>query len=469
MKTEDRGPAHRATNTPARRAWRSRWARFSLIAAVVLLAIAAGAFLCRTQFERAFVAYRVCRARIFTPPPPAPGESHWAYRWRNARFYWDFSTLRVAREQRLKQLNPELRPLVRELGRRQAAGQNMQYSMHIDREIRWRLNFTPDVAATRARIDDLRQSLNQPDKQAQATQQQPEDGSWGVGIDPRIWYLRLYYTVEDGLSRDHDPHYPLRLLDRINSPQKLDAQLDSALYDDFTRTGEFKREELDETASALMRLLYGHKRTGYTFDPRLPAAMRDYIDKWQNPETGCWGQWVVDRYGRIWKMDDTGITFHVISDLHGQVQHLDRIARRLIELDKLDFPAGPRMSGHYENHLNWDLVIVFRYAWPSLDEVTRARVRDHIQRMLDWCLAQSLQSDGSFRTSEIDDTLGDAQMYGALFLRDTGYFDPAQRFWTSKSFPESEDVRARIKARLQQMGLGDPSLKEAYDAVTAGQ
>ena len=66
---------------------------------------------------------------------------------------------------------------------------------------------------------------------------------------------------------------------------------------------------------------------------------------------------------------------------------------------KLDFPAGPRMSGHYENHLNWDLVIVFRYAWPSLDEATRARVRDHIQRMLDWCLAQSMQSDGSFRTS----------------------------------------------------------------------
>jgi hypothetical protein len=60
----------------------------------------------------------------------------------------------------LEKLNPELRPLIRELARRQAAGQNMQYSMHIYREIRWRLNFTPDVVATRARIDDLRQSNN---------------------------------------------------------------------------------------------------------------------------------------------------------------------------------------------------------------------------------------------------------------------------------------------------------------------
>jgi hypothetical protein len=447
----------------------SKWVRRAIVAVALMLAIAIGIFTCRTQIERGIVAYRICRAGIFTPPPPSPGESQWVRRWRNARFYWDFSALHIARERRLKQLNPELRPLIRELNRRQAAGENMQYSMHIYREIRWRLNFTPGVAATRARIDDLRQSLNQPGKQVQATQQQQDDGSWGMGIDPGVWYLRLYYTVEDGLTRDKQPQYPLRLLDRINSPEKLDAQLDSALYDDFTRTGEFNREQLDETASAIMRLLYGHKLTGYTFDPRLADAMRDYIDKWQNPETGCWGQWVVDRYGRVWKMDDTGITFHVISDLHGQIQHLDRISRRLVELEKLDYPAGPRMSGHYENHLNWDLVIVFRYAWPSLDEATRAQVRDEIQRMLDWCLSQSLQADGSFKTSEIDDTLGDAQMYGAWFLRDAGYFDQAQRFWTGKGFSDSEAVRGRIKARLEAMGQGDPSVNEAYNAVTTGK
>lgn len=45
---------------------------------------------------------------------------------------------------------------------------------------------------------------------------------------------------------------PLHLLDRVNSPEKLDARLDSVLYDDITRTGGFNREELDETASAMM-------------------------------------------------------------------------------------------------------------------------------------------------------------------------------------------------------------------------
>ena len=440
--------------------------RNALIAAAAVATLAAVVYAGRTELERAFVAYKVYRAGVFTAPH-SPSESWLSSHWRNARFYWDFSELRVARERRLKQLNPELRPLIRELDRRQAADEDMQYSMHIYREIRWRLNFTPDAAATKARIEDLRRSLSQPDMQARAREQQPDDGSWGLGID--AWYLRLYYTVEEGLNRQSDPKLPLHILDRINSPEGLRTQLDSALYDDFTHTGEFKREELDETSSAIMRLLFGHKRSGYAFDPRLPDAMRSYIDRWQNPETGCWGQWLVDRYGRVWKMDDTGITFHVISDMHGQVRHLDRIAARLLELDRRDFPAGPRMNGHYENHLNWDLVIVFRAAWPQMDEATRAKARAEIARMLDWCLHQSLQPDGSFRTSDLDDTVGDANMYGTWFLRDAGYFDPANRFWTTESFPEASAVRTRIAARLRGMGLNDPGLKNAYDAVESGR
>ena len=70
-------------------------------------------------------------------------------------------------------------------------------------------------------------------------------------------------------------------------------------------------------------------------------------------------------------MDDMGMTFHVISDLKGEVQHKDRIARRLLQLDRVNFPAGILFDGHYENHLNWDAVKIFRSAWPNLDDATR--------------------------------------------------------------------------------------------------
>jgi hypothetical protein len=120
--------------------------------------------------------------------------------------------------------------------------------------------------------------------------------------------------------------YPLIFLDRINSPQKLIQQFDSDLRDDLTRTGVFNREELDETFSTLARLLYGHKQTGYAFNPALNGALRQFVARWQNSETGFWGQWLVDRQGRIWKMDDMAMTFHVVSDLHGDVEHKDLIA-----------------------------------------------------------------------------------------------------------------------------------------------
>ena len=175
---------------------------------------------------------------------------------------------------------------------------------------------------------------------------------------------------------------------------------------------------------------------------------------------------MIDRQGRIWKMDDMGMTFHVISDLRGQVDRLDRIAKRVLTLDPVSFPAGIRFNGHYENHLNWDVVKIFRYAWPSLDETTRKQVRAEISNMLDWCLAQSYQPDGSFKVSELDDTLGDAYNYGVSFLRETGYFQREKRFWTDEDFPQANSVRERIMAKLHSIGLNDPGLKDAYESLS---
>jgi hypothetical protein len=439
-----------------------RWLILPLGAAILTL----GVYINRERLERSVIAYRIYHAHIFTPPPPVDGESQWHRLEDAVQFYWGFSEIPIARERRLRLLNPTLRPLVKEINRREAAGEDMHYSMHIYREIRWRLNFTPDIATTRAEISDLRQSLEQPEEQKLAGQQQASDGSWGLGIN--VWYLRLYYSVDDVKQCRMTPRYPLTFLDRINSPEKLDAQLESDLYDDFTKTGIFNREELDETFSAMARLLFATERTGcYTFHPQLRDALREFVERWQNPATGCWGQWMVDRQGRVWRMDDVGITFHVISDLHGQVDHQDMIARRLLQLDHVNFPAGILLNGHYENHLNWDAVKIFRYAWPTLDETVRQQVRAEISKMLHWCLTQSYEPDGSFnfKVSDLDDTEGDAYRYGVWFLQETGYFQRQDRFWTDQDFSDSKAVRERIEAKLKSTGLGDSGLKEAYEAL----
>lgn len=448
----------RARNAESpRQRWRKhRW----FIVAAVLVILVALVYVNRRQILRASVAYRIYRAHIFTPPSFPPDQSRLSRSREYAEFYWDFAGYVVAREKRLKKFNPVLKPLVRQINQQQAAGNGMQYSMHVYREIRWRLNFTPDEAGTQARIDDLRNSLSNSELQKAAAQQQPGDGSYSLGIN--VWYLKLYYSVEDGLDAGSAPQYPLKFLDRVNSPEAMTAQLDSALYDNLPQTGVYNREELDETFSALARLVFKIRLSGYALNPGLDDALKAFVAKWQNPATGCWGQWIVDRQGRVWKMDDMGITFHVVSDLSGNVPHLDLVARRLLQLDRQNFPAGILVDGHYENHLNWDAVKILRYAWPYLDEPTRAEARAELSRMLTWCLTKSLQSDGSFAVSDLDDTSVDAYEYGVYFLRDVGYFDRAKRFWTDQDFPDAKADRDRIQAKLASLGPGNPGLRELY-------
>jgi hypothetical protein len=145
------------------------------------------------------------------------------------------------------------------------------------------------------------------------------------------------------------------------------------------------------------------------------------------------------------------------------------IAKRMLQLGSVNFPAGIRFNGHYENHLNWDAVKVFRYAWPHLDAATRQQVKAEISRMLHWGLTQSYQPDGSFKVSDLDDTEGDAYRYGVWFLQETGYFQHKDRFWTDQDFAESNAVRDHIEAKLKATGLKDGGLREAYESLQAGE
>ena len=147
---------------------RKRWWTILII---VLILIFAG-YVYRERLKRVAVAIIIYRGHAFTTPLKIANESWWLRFWDKAVFYWDLAELRIAREKRLKQFNPYLKPLIKEINRRQAMGVSISYSMHIYREIRWLLNFTGDTTTTRLRIEDLRQSLSQPEEQQIATEQQ---------------------------------------------------------------------------------------------------------------------------------------------------------------------------------------------------------------------------------------------------------------------------------------------------------
>jgi hypothetical protein len=59
-------------------------------------------------------------------------------------------------------------------------------------------------------------------------------------------------------------------------------------------------------------------------------------------------------------------------------------------------------------------------------------------------LKESLQPDGSFKVNIADGSLEDAEYYGTSFLARVGFFDPGQRFWTNRDFPNAAEVKGRI-------------------------
>jgi hypothetical protein len=103
---------------------------------------------------------------------------------------------------------------------REATGQNVELSYQILSEIVWRLTQTADFKRLDQRLDDLQASLDHPEHEVKAEQQDPTDGSWGRGYTE--WFLKLSATWD---HHDEKMKIPLRFLDRINSPEKLTSYL----------------------------------------------------------------------------------------------------------------------------------------------------------------------------------------------------------------------------------------------------
>jgi hypothetical protein len=139
------------------------------------------------------------------------------------------------------------------------------------------------------------------------------------------------------------------------------------------------------------------------------------------------------------------MTFHTVSYLEGKVPDMPKVVDTALALKDADTPPGWLWQGGYWNHNNMDVAVIFRYGWPEAGESQRRAMRTELDKMLKWCLAESLQPDGSFKPLA-DGSIEEAEYFGAVFLARIGYFDRKLRFWTDADFPEAEAVRRRILA-----------------------
>ncbi len=86
-----------------------------------------------------------------------------------------------------------------------------------------------------------------------------------------------------------------------------------------------------------------------------------------------------------------------------------------------------------------------------MNEVQRRAASIEIEKMLQWCLKDSVLPDGSFRASTAgEDSLEEDEYFGVAFLARAGYFDASRRFWTDQPFPEAENLRRRLIDFIQR-------------------
>ncbi|HEV2578967.1 MAG TPA: hypothetical protein VGU25_17305 [Acidobacteriaceae bacterium] len=364
----------------------------------------------------------------------------------------------------------ELNALTAQIESREAAGEKVTCSHQIAIETRWLLGYTADFPRIDQRLSDLKESLAHPERESRAEQEDPHDGSWGGCYTE--WFERLdasYDVLQMEKARGIAPKYRFSLLDRVNSPEKLRAYFASITTSDVARTGVDHRKELNAAFVDLIRLIVAGDPAEYPWDPRLKQELLNLtFNQYRNQQTGWWGESYIHDSRREY-VDDLSITFHIVVALDDDVPLKRKVARTLFALQDMKYPAG--WSENQSNHDNMDVIVLMRATWNEMTPEQRERGAEIINRMLHWCLTESLQPDGSFRPGPGgDDSIEEGEHFGVAFLSRIGYFDKSKRFWTSQDFPEAETNRQHIiqfiKAHQNTGAAGGAYYSSALHEIT---
>jgi hypothetical protein len=311
------------------------------------------------------------------------------------------------------------------------------------------------------RTDELEVAIAHPSQD-----KQDDNGLWGSCSEQ--WFLKLDNTFDRLTYQAHDqpdpPPGPLpAFLDRVATPEKLKAYLGSVSVSDVQHTGADHDLEFNLAVSDLLRMIVLGEPLNYKVDPALHDAFLNLLKhRYQDKKTGFWGE-SYRRDGRVEFQPDISTTFHIVSYLHGDVPEMPRLIDTVLAGKDYNAPRGWLSMGQFWNHNNMDVVTEFRYGWASASGAQRKAMATEIQRMIDWCLKDSLQPDGSFKLTTGDPSIEYAEYFGTEFLAEAGFFSPSLRFWTDRSFPESAEIKQRIAHFIADKPSGTAS--ENYRGV----
>ncbi len=341
----------------------------------------------------------------------------------------EFKAKHAEREARFDELGVEL-------FERTIAGHDTHCSRQIFVEAKWLVGYTAWWPRIDARLDELEGSFEIED-QSFAAEPDYRDGFYG-----RCAYadfIRLEATVEEYLvmaDTGQRPPRNHRPLSEEGEPGVVD-DLRRLAISDIVRTGEDYRSRVGGMASILARAVRDEAvvelaRTTREGGPLSRAEMAasvdgllEFVDEWQDPETGYWGAWYRDGRHGLFSTTDLSITYHIIHARKGKVKHWPEIIETTFAIKDDAYPFGWLSDGRWHNHNNYDIARMFRYGWDHMTPAQQKRVADLMQQMVDWTFEHSIEDNyRGFRLNpELSSSVGAELYFGASFLDAVGYFD----------------------------------------------
>ncbi|MBV8336866.1 MAG: hypothetical protein JO358_15805 [Alphaproteobacteria bacterium] len=331
------------------------------------------------------------------------------------------------------------------------------------RELRWRLEYTADLALVRASRDRVLVLASMPELPSATA----PDAAGCYGVCTEVWFLKLDASIDHLLAPGFEAYgKPPNFLNRINHPDRLLRYLDGLLVSRLAEEGVDHRKELNLSTANLVRLILWRRPANYHWDPRLEGVVRRFIDEWQDPETGFFGAtYLIGE--QQYRTTDLSLTFHMARYLEGRIGYWPQLIDTLLEIRDDLYPNGWLDEVGMSNHNNYDVVTLFQLGWREMRADQRNRASGEIDRLLDWCITTAIAPDGRVLMRARSESLPESYYFAVAFLDVIGYFDPAKRFWTDLSFPDAAVLRDRLERQIRLLNQEDPMTRMALARLAA--
>jgi hypothetical protein len=356
-----------------------------------------------------------------------------------------------------REAQAHLKPIEVRLDHQEAQGRDTSCLRQALRELRWRLEYTADVAGVRSTLDRVLALAAMPELPNAIM----PDVTGCYGICTEVWFLKLDASIDHLLAVDFAAHgKPPRFLDPINDPDRLESYLNSLLVSRLAEEGVDRRKELNLSTANLVRLILWRRPANYRWDPRLETVIRRFVADWQDPATGFFGAtYLIDR--ECFRTTDLSLTFHMARYLEGRIGHWPELIDTLLEIRGDLYPNGWLNAEGMSSHNNYDVATLFRLGWREMRPDQRTTAHAELDRLSDWCSTTAISQYGEVVARAKSESLAESYYFTIAFLDTIGYFDRAKRFWTDRAFPEAPALRARIEHRVRQLHQSDPMVRMA--------